>query len=999
MLLVLFIGVQSIAGAQTTVTGKVVDGSGQPLPGAAVIEKSTTNGTSTDFDGAFSLEVSNANATLVVSYIGFVTKEVNVAGKTTVNVTLEEDSNQLDEVVVVGYGRQKKSSLTGAVSIIDVGETEKSQYTNITDRLQGRAAGVNVTANGEPGSVGDIRIRGSAFFNNNTPLYVVDGVILSGVPTIGPNDVENIQILKDASSAAIYGAGGANGVILITTKKGKKGRLRVNANLTTGFQQIAEGLDVMDAAGWSRIVRAAFDSPNASGLQPADAFNLPGVDTDWQKAVFRTASLQDANINVSGGGDRHTILFGVNYTYQDGTVPGPKFDRTGIRLNSSFDIIKDRLTVSENLSINRTRASGSVDEDNPATAGVGVGAAIDMLPVIPVYDPTRLSGYGHGDFNNLSFTANPIGYADLYKNTDEGTNIFGNLNVDFNIIDGLDYHFGVGIEKTHGYTKAYNPRNQIRRTTIVGSALAVGHSESMNTYLEHRLTYEKTFGKHAFSLMGAYNELEETAFSSGVSFDQTLDAFRAGLFELASASPITTGVPTVGSDRSTIVTQSLISRFTYDYDNRYLLKASVRRDSYSIFLDNRSDIFPSLDLGWNLHNESFFNVKNISQLKLRAAYGEVGNNDADSNAYIGVTGINQGLGGPNYNLGPNGISASGATRASALGNPSLTWARVKQYNFGVDLEMFDGRLAFEGNYYFGEVEDLLADITIPASAGVGFENTIKLNAVTNEQNGWEAALTYRKLKGDFTYTLSANAFATRTSVKSVPAGFTGIVGNSLTTVGSPRARLFLWEYQGLYTQAEIDALPPGFLVDEFEPMVGDAKYRDVNGDNIIDQNDRVAYGNTLPDVNFGLNFSANYKNWDFTVFLSGLFGRDVFNGTLQGLHGDIASNYPADYNPYIDGVGTYPRPQTDGNHGNYRASTLYVEDGSFVKLRNLQIGYIVPWKSVDNLRVFVSGQNLFTWTNFNGVEPEFEGGFFTAGEASLGYPVVRSISAGLNISL
>nr|WP_299382909.1 TonB-dependent receptor [Allomuricauda sp.] len=996
----LMVGLQSSAIAQNTITGTITDTDGQPLAGATVVEQSTTNGVVADFDGNYSIVVANSNAVLTVSFVGFVTQDIPVGVRTTINVSLQADQNVLDEVVVIGYGKQKKSSLTGAVSIIDVGETEKSQYTNITDRLQGRAAGVSVVANGEPGSVGDIRIRGSAFFDDNNPLYVVDGVILSGAPTINPNDVENIQILKDASSAAIYGSRAGNGVIVITTKKGQKGKLRVSANVTTGFQQIAEKLDVTNAEGWATIVRAAFDSPNASGLQPAHAFNLPGIDTDWQSEVFRTATLQDFNANVSGGGDRFTVLFGVNHTYQDGTVPGPKFDRSGIRLNSSFEVIKDRLTVGQNVAFNRVRLSGGAEEDNAASAGLAVPTAIDALPVIPVFDPTKISGYGHGDTNNLSFMVNPIGYAALYKNTTETHNILGNVYADFTIFDGLNYHFSLGIERGNSYNKLFNPRNQIRRTTLIGSALAVDDSKDQTTYIEHRLTYEKTFGKHTFSLMGAFNDLEETSFGTSIAFDNSLNAFEAGLFEVSAATPQGTGIPTVGSSRSTVATHSLLSRFTYDFDDRYLLKASVRRDSYSVFLgENRDDVFPSLDIGWNVHNEAFFNVEAISQLKLRAAYGEVGNNDAGDNPYIGTTGISQGAGGPNYNLGPTGTAAAGATRDAALGNPDLTWARVSEYNFGVDLEMFNGKLAFEGNYYFGEVENLLADVPVPASAGIGFGAQIRLNAVTNERKGWETALTYRKLDGDFTYSISANAFATETSVKSVPAGFTGIQGSSITTVGSPRARLFVWDYQGLYTAEDIAALPAGFVVGEFEPIVGDAKYRDVNGDNIIDQNDRVAVGNTLPTVNFGLNLTAAYKNWDFTAFFSGLFGRDVLNEPIRGLHSDIASNYPANYNPYINGVGTYPRPQTAGDHGNYAASTLYVEDGSFVKLRNLQIGYSVPWKDVDNLRLFISGQNLFTWTNFTSIEPEFEGGFFTAGEAELGYPVVRSIALGLNVSL
>ncbi|UII79867.1 TonB-dependent receptor [Flagellimonas sp. CMM7] len=998
----LFLGIQSSVIAQATITGTIYDETGLPLSGATVIEKSTTNGVAADFDGRFSIEVSDSNASLVVSFVGYIAQEIDLAGRTNLEVNMQPDQNVLEQVVVVGYGSQKKSSLTGAVSIIDVGETEKMQYTNITDRLQGRTAGVAVTGNGLPGDIGDIRIRGSIFAGNNDPLYVVDGVILNEAPTINPSDVENIQILKDASSAAIYGSRAANGVIVITTKQGKPGRLSVSANVTTGFQQIGTRLDMANAEQWARIVRSAYDSPYASGLQLAHAFNLPGIDTDWQDEVYKTALLQDANVTVSGGGDRFTALMGVNHTYQEGTVPGPKFDRSGIRINTSYEIIKDRLKVGQNLALNRVRLSGGASEDNATFSGNVVASALDALPVVPVLDPTKISGYGHGDVNNLSFVVNPIGFAALYKTTTETNNILGNIYADFEIIDGLNYHFSFGLEQSSSYEKSFNKRSQLRRSTLIGSSLSVNHNEARNYYLEHRLSFEKTLGRHTFSLMGAYNDLETTDFSSGVAYDESLNAFESGLFELVAATPNGGGAPAISSSRGTVVTQSLLSRFTYDYDDRYLLKASVRRDAFSSFLgDNRDDVFPSLDLGWNVSNESFFNIEAISRLKLRAAYGEVGYNEAGdgSSPYFATSTIVRGAGGPNYNLGPTGDPVTGATRSNLLANPDISWAKVRGYNFGIDLELFNGKLAFEGNYYVDDIEDVLADVEVPGTAGPTIATTVTLNAVTNERKGWEANLTYRKTEGDFKFQISANASGNETQVKKVPQGFTGIVSNSITSVGQPRARLFVLDYQGLYTQQEIDNLPSGFQVGDFPPIVGDAKYRDVNGDNRIDAQDRVAVGNTLPRVQFGFNFSATYKNLDFTAFLSGLAGRDVLNLPLLGLHSDISSNYPANYDPYINGVGTYPRPQTSAEHGNYTASTLYVENGSFVKLRNLQIGYTIPWDDVDNLRVFVSGQNLFTWTDFTSLEPEFEGDFFTAGEADLGYPVVRSISLGLNVSL
>ncbi|MEM6540423.1 MAG: SusC/RagA family TonB-linked outer membrane protein [Bacteroidota bacterium] len=1004
----IFLGLQS-AVAQITVTGTVNDETGTPLPGVTVIEKGTTNGLSTDFDGNYTITVSGPNSTLVFSYIGYLSQEVALNGRNSVTISLEVDTQRLDEVVIIGYGAQKKSSLTGAVAIVDTEETEKSQYTNITDRLQGRVAGVSVSAGGDPGNIGNISIRGSVFFENNDPLYVVDGVVVNQAPIINPNDVESIQILKDASSSSIYGSRAANGVILITTKKGRKGKLTTNVNVNTGFQNIARTVDVTNASEYIRIVRAGFENNGNLDEAPALVLNPDGTDTDWQDEVYRTGVLRDISASVSGGGENFNVFFGVNNTNQTGVIRDGRFDRSGIRLNSSFQIFEG-LSVGQNLALNRTR-----DKATPQSAFF-----VDAIsPLIPVFDPTKTAGFGHSDSQTLGFTTNPIGEAALFNDVTESQNILGNVYLDYEFVDDLTYHFSLGIDNTTGERRALNRRGQIRRQQPFNSALTIANDKVETTYIEHRLNYNKTFGKHGFSALAAYNDQEDTGLIETIAYDQTQAAFENGLFEISAADP--SAVPILSSNRFTRVIRSFLGRVTYEYDNRYFFKASARNDSFSGFLgNNRDQTFSSVDVAWNVANESFFNVDWISQLKFRAAYGENGFNEADDNPYIFVSNILRGTAenGANPLFGPNSTQATGGTRAD-LGNPDLGWATLKEYNFGLDASLFNGKIIIDANYYFGDVEGVLADVPVPGTTGLNDPDaTIRLNAVDNERSGWEASVTYRKNEGEFQYSIGANAFSNNTKVVRVPDGFTGIVGNSITQVGQTRAQLFLIDYQGVYTAEQISALPAGFTVFGRAPEVGDANYVDINGDNQINEQDRTVVGDVLADVEFGLNFTANYKNWDFTTFFSGLVGRDVYNGPRQALIASIADNFPADYNPIIDGVGTDPTPQASTGHGNNQPSSQFVEDGSFVKLRNLQIGYTIPWEGVDNLRVYLSGQNLFTISGYKGTDPEFTGGFFTSGEdnqfttpdgfgaAAIGvgerpeaFRGIRTISFGLNLSL
>ncbi len=993
--------------AQVAVSGKITDGNQEGLIGVTIMVKGTSIGTITDTDGNYSLNVPNENSTLTVSYVGFLTQEVPVANQSVIDVAMELDVAQLDEVVVTGYGSQRKRDITGAVAVVDVEEMNKSQFVNITDRLQGRVAGVTVTNNGEPGSRGDIKIRGTAFFGDNNPLFVIDGVLTDDSPNLNPNDVESIQVLKDASSAAIYGSRAANGVVVITTKKGRRGKPEINVSAMTGFQQVSNKLDMMNAEEWARVANAAADNEGAERQAAAD--NLTGIDTDWQDEVFNDAALiQDLNMSISGGSQNSRVYFSLNNTYQEGTIKGPLFERLSARLNSEFNLL-DNLTIGENLTVANARSSGEQEFLGVDFDGVQViGSAIGMLPVIPVLDPTKTNGYGHGVPSEAStFTPNPVAVRDLFKNSGSSTRLLGNVFTSYRPIEGLEYRLSVGVDANFERSKNYWKGGQIRMTTVHRSGLAESRSESVELFLENRLTYTKSIGDHSFSAMATYMEQSIRGAGQSVSITGGYDQ-QDPFFQISSTTAPANAISSSGDEFESAI-KSYLGRLTYNYADRYLLTVNVRHDGSSKFSeDNRWGTFPSASVGWNLTNESFFNVEQISNLKIRAGYGQVGN--ASIGDYLYQSLINSAAaGGVNYNFGPGSTSVIGATRGGIV-NSDIKWEVLKETNIGIDLAMFDGRLEFIGDYYFGNLEDLLAEVSIPLTVAPG-GGSPTINAVSMVRNGWEAAVTYRKFEGEFQWSVSANAFNTRNEITALPFGVNEFFGdNSISRKGLPLGQLFLPTYRGIYDENDIAALDPEFTINGVAPGVGDANYIDndsrdpetgqLTGEpdgQISFDDDRSIVGDPNPAVQYGLNFEGYYKGFDMTIFWQGVSARDVFNSWYAGLNSNPGENYTADFDPFIEGQGKDPRPFISEEGGNEFPSTRFVENGAFLRLKNLQIGYTIPWNKVKNFRVYVSGQNLLTFTEYRGLDPEFEGGVFEPGVDPQGFPNLRIYSLGFNV--
>jgi TonB-linked SusC/RagA family outer membrane protein len=981
--------------AQHTITGKVTDEIQEGMPGTTIQVKGTTLGTISDLNGNYSIVVPKNNMTLIFSFVGYKTQEVAVENKSIIDVTMEIDISELESVVVVGYGSQRKQDITGAVAVVNTDDLAKSSYTNISDRLQGRVPGVTVRTSGEPGSIGDVYIRGVSFFGDNNPLYVIDEIPTEDSPNINPSDIESIQVLKDASSSAIYGSRAANGVIVITTKKGKTGKPVISFDATIGIQQFPKKMDVVNTAEFARIHNAAYDNAGFPRRTWSDDISH-GVDTDWQEEVFDDAALmQDYNLGVSGGSEKIKVYFNINHTNQEGAIEGTLFNRIGARINSEFDL-GSRIKIGQNLAVSKTRQNGQQVLDAQSVLGgpgdAVINTALMMFPTIPVYDPRRLSGYGHGTIPDAEiYLYNPVGIRDMYKTQEDHTRIIGNIFANIHIIEDLEYRLNLATDIDDGYSKQHQIGGQITTELVHLSGLEESNSHSSMFVFENRLTYNKKIGDHRFSLMASITEQQFKFNQNGIAINggyEGTDPF----FQISSTTAAPEDITTYG-DELTSTIRSYLGRFTYNYADKYLLTANFRADGSSKFPeDNRWGTFPSVSAGWNISNENFFKVPFIYNLKLRVGYGEVGNASIDDYAYQSLI-FSSSVGGVNYNLGYDDRNVIGATRDGIVNN-NLKWETLKETNVGIDLAFLDGSIEVIGDVYFGQLEDLLVDAPVPGSAGEGFATTT-VNAATMDRTGWELSVRYRKMKGDFKFDITANAFNNSNEVTYLPMGnMPGLY--SVTRVGIPIGQIYTLDYQGIYTDAsELNEI----TVVNKVPELGDAKFRDVSGDgNISEGEDRKIVGDPNPKLQYGVNFNAHWRNFEFSIFIQGVHGRDVFNAISYTMNTSAQTSYTGDYDPYIDGSGSDPRPTADFGSPNNIASSLFVEDASYIRIKNVRFAYKIPWDKVNNLNVFIGGQNLLTFTNYSGMDPEFESDILSPGVDWGGFPNIRIYNVGLNLS-
>ncbi|MFK5973195.1 MAG: TonB-dependent receptor [Flavobacteriaceae bacterium] len=998
---------------QQEVSGIITDQAGQPLPGANVIEKGTANGTQTDFDGNYTLGISGSDAILMISYIGFETVEIAVvSGRSTYNVSLILDTDALDEVVVVGYGTQRKREITGAISSISSDAIDKQTITGFDQAMAGRVAGVQVSQNsGAPGGSTSIRVRGIGTPGNSEPLYVIDGVPVfnsnSGrgggstpigiLNTINPNDIESIEILKDAASGAIYGSRAANGVVIITTKKGKAGKLRLNLDYSIGIQSLEKELDILDGPTYQEYIR------EYSGAAPN--FTNP-ANTNYLDEIFRSAPIQNFNLNVSGGNETSKYSLSLGYLDQEGIIRGSGFERLSLRINTSHDIGK-RFRIGNNTSISRS-ISNQIEENT--VFGSAIGRAIINPPVIPARNPDGSIGQPGDVGTSFIRTGGPLFITDERFFEAEQFRFLGNVFAEYDIFEDLTYRMNLGGDFLFAGSNSFTPSFKGNGSPDILSAGTRFDSREWIWLLEHTLNYQKQFNEiHNLNVLVGFTQQQSTysSHSSSVQGYVTND-----LIALDAASQIS-GV------RGSLVDWSLMSfigRVNYNLKDRYFVSGSIRRDGSSRFgPDNKWGIFPSVSAGWQVSDEEFFKIDFIDQFKLRGSWGQLGNQEINPFQYLPLLVNNA-----SYAFGGN---VSTGLFAPQPANENVTWETSTQTNFGIDISLFNSKLTLSVDYFDKETDGILLPGTLPLAYGFilnGASQFPTVNAGVVRNTGVEFDLGLKGFKEDFSWTVNANIATLNNNVESLGTGGAIIRDEeSLSTrfdIGLPIGAFYGYKVDGVFqNQAEIDALNPdagnGVYYQASATVPGDFKFKDLNGDGVVDADDQTLLGSPVPDFTYGLNANINYKNFDFSMSWQGVQGNEIFAKIFQQA-GDFTkpdNKFTQLYENAWRGEGTsntVPRIAQDNANGNYRNSDYYIKDGSFLRLRSLQIGYTLPSDFLEklklsNFRLYVGGQNLLTFDNYDfGLDPEVGATFeqnLQNGVDYGRYPIPRTISMGVNI--
>lgn len=1019
------------AQAQKTVTGIVTDGN-LPLPGANVEAKGTSASTTTDFDGKFSLNVPAGATNLVVSFIGYAKKEVAITDGV-INVTLTEESNKLEEVVInVGYGTQKKSVVTGAISRVTAKDIENIPNGGVETALQGRVAGITIGMNsGQPGARSTVRVRGTTTLTagGNDPLWVVDGIVLDpgALGAINQSDIESVEVLKDAASAAIYGTQAAAGVILITTKKGKSGKLTVSYNGYTGVSAPARTLDLLNATQYGALMNERYVNGGGSpGSIPYPNLSTLGKGTDWQKAIFNDSARRYLHeFSLSGGNEVSNFFLSFGSQYQEGIVLPQisNYQKQNIRLNSTHKV-KDWLTVGQNVGFTYQKTLG-IGNTNSEYGGP-LSSAINLDPITPLVetDPVLANGitysnpyvirdqngnpYGISSVVGQEMT-NPLAYAQTrlgqYNWSDD---IYGNAYAEVKPMKGLRIKSTIGAKMAfwggEGFTPLYYLSPTVNNTTL--NNISRIENRNLNWTFENTITYEKAINNHNFSILlgqGAYKNNQFYKVTSATHFGLQTNDYQEASFNLPVTQENQKGY---AIDYKPNMTNSLFARVTYDYKEKYLFSGLLRRDGSSKFGENYPyGNFPSLSAGWVLTKEDFWKQNNIlNTFKLRASYGVTGNSRIPDFLYVSIVG-----GGRNYSFGTNGTVIQGSS-PDRISNPDLKWEETTQTNIGFDSRLFND-FTFTFDWFKKKTSGILRENPIPGY--VGAEAAPFANIADMNNSGFEFELGYKKKIGEVN--VSANAsFATLknevTNLGNNVDHFSGVGFQSMgpvtrTQVGQAYNSFYGYQTAGIFqNQAEINAYTnsSGGLIQP-SAVPGDFRWVDSNGDGTITEDDKKFLGNGLPKVTFGFTLNLDYKNFDLMVFMQGAAGNKIFQG-LRRL--DVANaNYSTEALSRWTGEGTsnsFPRLTSNDTNGNFtNMSDFYLEDGDYLRFKVVQLGYSLPKSVIDKIgfqkvRLYITGENLLTLTKYTGFDPEI-GGDDNFGVDRGFYAQARSFMFGANI--
>lgn len=999
---------------ETKVRGRITDETGETLIGVTIVIKGTTTGTVTDFDGFYELDVNSLYDTLVYSYIGFRRVIQAIDGRTEINIIMRMTSFALEEVVAIGYGFKKQTDIIGAVSIVSSKEISALPVSNVSEALQGRATGVSVTQNtGAPGAGTSIRIRGTGTINNNSPLYIIDGVPTKDANSLVPTDIESISILKDAAASSIYGSRASNGVVLITTKKGKEGGMNINFNTYTGFQIVSNLTEMSNKDQYIELYNEAATNDGRAFITNEMADTM--ANTNWWDEIFRTGIITSTNLSVSGGSKNINYIVSGNYFHQDGIILNSGYDKFSFRTSINSQL-SDKINIGTNINLSSatTDQVGSSGDGFGGNGGSVVRYAFFRTPLYPVYDNQgEYIDYYPDAAQFLGDGYNPVGFANKYDWKIKDYKLLGNVFLNWKITDHLSFRTDYGIDFLSYDSKRFDENwGYNGRINNPNTLTQISTTSSQHTW-KSILTYDKTFKeKHNLNVLAGFETIKSILTGQSGSAQNFPDQIPS----LRYLSNGTTNQRVDGWQTSWALV-SFFGRVSYDYNRKYYAELVVRRDGSSRFGSNYPwAFFPAAALGWRIDKEGFFsNIEFISYLKLRASAGILGNQEIGDYSFASLI-----TPGSYY---PFGINSLSGYYLSTHGNPNLRWENQTQIDVGFDLGFFENKLFLVFDYYNKLTDDVLVRAPLPPSSGSATPPFINAGKIRNQ--GIELEATYKDQIGKIKYNLGLVFSHVNNEVlelyqdSPIPAGRidNGIFA-TLTEEGYPIGSFYLYEMEGIF-QDETDIFTHAYQGNAIKP--GDVKYKDISGpqgipDGIINSYDRAHVGSPIPDFTLGFNFDMSYKNWDFTLFIQGVYGNDIY---WQAAH-DIEGFYRAFnitkrvYDNRWTGPGTsndQPRVSWTGATNNKKPSTRFLFDGSYVRIKNLNLGYtftnIGKEKTViKSLRLYLSAQNLFTFTKYPGLDPEMQTSNNSTSEGDLArsidwgtYPMAKIFTIGLNMNL
>ncbi|HEX3008903.1 MAG TPA: TonB-dependent receptor [Bacteroidales bacterium] len=977
------------------VTGTVTDAeTNEPLAGVNVVVGGTTLGTITDNEGRYSIDSEGANTVLIFSFVGYFTEKITVNDLSVIDVKLRPDVQSLEEIVVVGYGTQSRQSVTGSVSNLNSKAIANKPVSSIESALQGQVAGISVSGTGAPGQSPSVRIRGIGSISfNSDPLYVIDGVPVGSLNNFDVKDIESVSVLKDASSAAIYGSRAANGVVIITTKKGKRdGKISVNVDYSTGWQQAWKTLDLLNREqyikfGTDLITNAGNTVPERFGHMNDPIYaganqTYAQTETDWQKEVFRTAPMSQLNVDLSGGNEKFRIYTSFGRFAQDGIMIGTGYERYSFRTNTELNLNK-YISLGENMKVSYS------ERENERTSGgrTMVKHMLNMPPYIPVYDPTLLGGYRSPNGADGTDAENPVKVALLGMNKTFTTNFVGNAYIDIKPINWLTYRASIGMEYTPLRTRILNPKYNDSRNENPKNTINDNRDTYFSPIVTNQLTFDKIFGKHAVNaVLIAEQQITKRSIlnTSGTFTTNELDQLKG------------TSDQNISGETKKTVLISYAGRINYAFADKYLLNFSIRKDGSSVFAPGHKwGYFPGASLGWVISKESFMqNLAAISDLKVRASYGTLGFNGVDAYPWQSTFSTDTNYPFNNDPTNPQSL----ASYFGKLPNRDLEWEITKMTDVGVDMAFLENSITFSAEYFTRKTDNLIVETPLPGSMGYSVDPNANVGSMKNW--GYEFTLGYRKMKGDFQYSVTGNISFIKNEVLSLSKGApykemkgqTSDYGDGVftrTEAGHSIQGFYGFVTDGLFQnndevgkspKQEVSKNADGSINYYKSTAAGDIKFKNLNTDNVINDDDRTWLGSYLPDFTYGLNFSANYKNFDVSLFLQGVYGNEIYNGTKV-----ITQGMKRLFNQEVDVLDAWKTPgqktdiprAVDGDpNKNTRTSDRFIEDGSYMRIKNLTVGYTLAkmpsfWgNAISGLRIYVTAQNLLTLTKYTGYDPE-----------------------------